>query len=138
MTLTIDSTDLRSDPSAEQSTTGEARPGQASPTVERWLDVMYGIRPNPAVRAAFAPITSRYADGIAEWLDRMWGLPGDRTPSAVTVEAWLETMWGIRPGRSFPIRSATVSFSYPAGVAEWLHRMWGVTSIQATTKTVAA
>ncbi|MGH8972133.1 MAG: hypothetical protein ACRD0C_02890 [Acidimicrobiia bacterium] len=138
MSLTIDSTDRRSDPSPEHPKTVERQPDEASPTVERWLDVMYGIRPNPAVRATFAPITSRYAGGIAEWLGRMWGIWGDQAPSAVTVDSWLETMWGIRPGRSFPVRSATVSFPYPEGTAEWLHRMWGLISIRVTTKTAAA
>jgi hypothetical protein len=43
-----------------------------------------------------------------------------------TVEHWLHTMYGIRPGRSVPTRSATMTYSYPEGIADWLHRMCGI------------
>ncbi len=51
------------------------------PTAERWLEVMYGIRPDARLRARFVPITHHYEGDVAKWL---------------------ETMWGIRPGVSFP------------------------------------
>ena len=138
MSLTTETTDRNSDLCADELIpVDRLRPDQAPPTVERWLDVMYGIRPNRAVRATFAPITCRYAGGIAEWLGRMWGISGNET-TAVTADQWLETMWGIRPGRSFPTTSASMSFCYPKEAGEWLHRLWGLPVDQDTTDAAAA
>lgn len=138
MTLTIDTTKVRSNASGDQPTTaGQSQLKETPPTVERWLGVVYGIGPNPAFRATPAPISHRYPGGIAEWLGRMWGISVGGTPSAVTVDHWLETMWAIRPGRSFPTNSTTASVPYPEGVAEWLHQMWGLTVTQATTTATA-
>jgi hypothetical protein len=46
-----------------------------------------------------------------------------------TAEQWLHLMYGIRRGRSSPIRCATAIWAHPEGTAEWLHRMWGITSV---------
>lgn len=138
MSLTTETKDLRSEPSPELPAAVNPPSDEASPTVECWLDVMFGISPNPAVRASFVPITSRYAGGVAEWLSRMWGISGDQIRSAVTVDQWLEAMWGIRPGRSYPTTSATVSACSSEEVGEWLHRMWGLPVNPVTARPAAA
>jgi hypothetical protein len=65
MTLTIDRTDLR------------------SPSMERWLEVMYGIRPNAAVRRTFVPMSYQHDAGVVDWLRTMWGVTAeDQRPAS--------------------------------------------------------
>jgi hypothetical protein len=85
MSLTIDRRELGSDALVEQQTAPE-RPDEAAAGVERWLEVMYGIRPDAAVRATFVPMTDRCSARIADWLSRLWGLSCAAAPSAVTVD----------------------------------------------------
>lgn len=68
MSLTIDPVDLRFDVATEQPTAG------AAPSVERWLEAMYGIRPEAKVRRTFVPMNRSPTAGVADWLHRMWGL----------------------------------------------------------------
>lgn len=81
MSLTIATHELYSESAHDVPLTVDERTVSGPPTVERWLEVMYGIRPDAALRARFVPITHRYEGDAAKWL---------------------ETMWGIRPGVSFP------------------------------------
>ncbi|HEV8623161.1 MAG TPA: hypothetical protein VG034_01775 [Acidimicrobiia bacterium] len=48
-----------------------------------------------------------------------------------TIEAWLETMWGIRPGTSSPVSQPTTA-DLPAGIASWLHHLWGLAPLRPT------
>lgn len=80
MSLTIDTHELHSAPAHDASPAVDEHTATGPPTVERWLEVMYGIRPNAGLRAKFVPITHHYEGDVAKWL---------------------ETMWGIRPGVSF-------------------------------------
>jgi hypothetical protein len=43
-----------------------------------------------------------------------------------TIDGWLSAVWGIRPDTSFPRAPAPVTYAYPAEIAEWLSRMWGI------------
>ena len=82
MSLTIATIDQRRTPYPDEPPMPEERRGELQPSVERWLQVMYGIRPNPTVRATFVPMTHPYAGGVAEWLEALWGIgPGRSYPS---------------------------------------------------------
>ena len=50
----------------------------------------------------------------------------DAVPAPSVVDGWLSAIWGIRPGPSLPATPAGATSRYPAEIAEWLHRMWGV------------
>lgn len=50
----------------------------------------------------------------------------DIVVAAPTADGWLYAMWGIRPGTSSPTTSARVTYRYPAEIADWLNRMWGI------------
>jgi hypothetical protein len=76
MSLTIQPVDLRSGdatahPPAE---TRPSDPAAGPPGAERWLEVMYGIRPGVSSRRTSAATTYRHAPTVADWLHRMWGL----------------------------------------------------------------
>lgn len=81
MSLTIDTQDLFSESVDDVPPALDEFTLTGTPTVERWLEVMYGIRPDARLRARFVPITHYYEGDVAKWL---------------------ETMWGIRPGVIFP------------------------------------
>jgi hypothetical protein len=81
MSLTIDTHELYSESACDVTPALEELPVTGTPTVEHWLEVMYGIRPDAGLRARFVPITHHYQGDVAKWL---------------------QTMWGIRPGVSFP------------------------------------
>lgn len=66
MTLTIDRTEFRPE-GADQQAAG----------IERWVEVMYGTRPDGVLRRTFVPMTSRYPAGVVDWLRTMWGLTGE-------------------------------------------------------------
>jgi len=86
MSLTIETHDLLD--VADDVTSATDTPRVQALSVEHWLDVMYGIRPDAALRATFVPIAYDHGGDVAEWL---------------------ETMWGVGAGRSFPTASATRS-----------------------------
>lgn len=76
MSLTIQPVDLRSD-SATARPTPETRPFEPAagpPSAERWLEILYGIRPGESSRRTSVPMTYSHAPAAAEWLHRMWGL----------------------------------------------------------------
>lgn len=75
MTLTIQPVDLHSDGATEQppAETRPSHPAAAPPGVERWLEVMYGIRPGACSGRTSVPMTYRPAPPVAGWLHRMWG-----------------------------------------------------------------
>jgi hypothetical protein len=86
MSLTIEIHELNPESTCNVTPLVEG-PSLAGPvTVERWLHVMYGIRPDAVLRARFVPITHRYEGGEAEWLERMWGIrPGVSFPTSSTA-----------------------------------------------------
>jgi hypothetical protein len=66
MTLTIDRTEFRPERADQQPT-----------SIERWVEVMYGTRPDRVLRRTFVPMTSRHPAGVVDWLRTMWGLTGE-------------------------------------------------------------
>lgn len=83
MSLTIDTVELYSESASDVTPAAGASPVAGPPTAERWLEVMYGIRPDARLRARFVPITHQYEGGEAEWLWRMWGIrPGVSFPNS--------------------------------------------------------
>jgi len=92
MSLTIATPELHSEAARDVPPPVEEMTDAARPTVERWLEVMYGIRPHAGLRARFVPITHHHEGDVAQWL---------------------ETMWGIRPGVSFPTSAGRRSPSPP-------------------------
>jgi hypothetical protein len=79
MTLTIDRTEFRPGRGDEQPTPPPAasEPPDGSVNAERWLEVMYGIRPNSSLRRTFVPMTDRHAAGVVDWLRTMWGITSE-------------------------------------------------------------
>lgn len=72
MSLTIETHDVHSEVAEE------------SLNVERWLDVMHGIRPGTSLRATFVPIAYEHSGDVAEWLETMWGIGASRSFSTAT------------------------------------------------------
>ena len=66
MTLTIDRTEF-----------GPERADQQTTSIERWVEVMYGTRPDSVLRRTFVPMISRQPAGVVDWLRTMWGLTGE-------------------------------------------------------------
>lgn len=76
MSLTMHPADVRSDGATIQplAATRPSDPAAGLPSVERWLEAMYGIRSGTRSRRTSVPMTFRHAPAVADWLHRMLGL----------------------------------------------------------------